>query len=816
MSSEADILQDLQAPIKSFRLFAIEELMRTAKTPAALEALQKQEAVETDEECRLLIGHAIVSLKRRLDSSPSRAGWKITVTDFFEQWGKADSASRLDLLSRVPGNALSEMADRMPALFATETSAPVRGALLSTFTRHWPQAELPTLLSHLHASSLSMRLSVLETLIRRAPDLLKEALPSLLLSDDPRIRGLAVRGLAAIDLDEALAHLDRLLLDPDRKTKLGAIPSLFLLPFEAVKPILYRFLALENDLTLIERVGQLFMVNPDPEVPYKLFEIAETSGSEKGGVIRKILQGATKVIQDSGILREDFQGYIARLQDWINQRAAVRYVQGVIARLTEADAATLPALEVAFKKNLAREPVRKAVSLAQNWSISESSKKILHQWLEEFLREPGNALPASPSPVSASTIPVASPVPTHDQPQQSGERADTKCPPPDVFTLPPQERLRAVALIQPADKDWAIPCIHRIVSDPKATSDLLATSFRAAARIGQTGLQAFAEAALKSTDVPLLTAAMEYLGEQDPDKLFPLLGRFFQNPNARVKSTALRILKKFDPAQAISMLGTMLHSKDVQMQEMAMVCMIHFDFALVRRLLADYLAAGPSPEQFKSGLGFFQANPDLENLFTLYRLEKLVSTERTSLVRSSRASNEALLLDLGLLDRTAIARQEAGFEQRWLQEKARKQEAPAPYSVQALHGAKKPTVVEVMTSLRENVSLTVRFAFLAIVIGGTILLWLAAPAPPDPAAKKARGAALLAEPLDINGLTQGVRKVSGELEVKIDDGTRFLVIPNRNEFLNIGSGIRVRLTIIPIRSTPEGVIICQYSALEMP
>ena len=131
-------------------------------------------------------------------------------------------------------------------------------------------------------------------------------------------------------------------------------------------------------------------------------------------------------------------------------------------------------------------------------------------------------------------------------------------------------------------------------------------------------------------------------------------------------------------------------------------------------------------------------------------------------------------------------------------------------------GHQSPSRPAGMPGVKEVSGLPARMSFLAFVVAGTLLVWMTAPSLSDPTGRRNRGKALLAEPLEILGTVQEIRRDSGELEVKTDDGTRFLVIPNRSEFQGIPVSSQVRMTVVPIRYTSEGLIISHYSSLEIP
>ena len=93
-----NIINDLNAPIKSFRIFALEELIKNGDSPEFIPILQKLSETETDQECLMLISHAVTAVKNR--SSGTHADVKTAAdADFMVGWENADDATQMLMLS---------------------------------------------------------------------------------------------------------------------------------------------------------------------------------------------------------------------------------------------------------------------------------------------------------------------------------------------------------------------------------------------------------------------------------------------------------------------------------------------------------------------------------------------------------------------------------------------------------------------------------------------------------------------------------------------------------------------------------------------
>ena len=63
------ILDNLRIPIKSFRIFALEEIIKSGGNPEILSALKEIQATEDDQDCSILISNAIEAVSARLNGA---------------------------------------------------------------------------------------------------------------------------------------------------------------------------------------------------------------------------------------------------------------------------------------------------------------------------------------------------------------------------------------------------------------------------------------------------------------------------------------------------------------------------------------------------------------------------------------------------------------------------------------------------------------------------------------------------------------------------------------------------------------------------
>ncbi|NLI79176.1 MAG: hypothetical protein GX442_22375 [Candidatus Riflebacteria bacterium] len=400
MEASSFVLRELESPVRSARLLALQKAFFEGNSEEVLTALELRELLEEDEECRLLVKQAIQAVRRRLGKVVAESFASFDPAAFHQRYQAVTPADRLHLLEDLDTMQRSALAGRALDWFVHEREASVVAALLRIFGEFWPLERLDAAAGRLHDPSLGTRMAALGLLVKRAPHLIADDLAALVADDDPGLRALAIRGLFALDPAQALSHLSNMLLSPDPPQRRTGLNVCLALPFDQVKPLVLRFLAIETDLELLEQAGRYFKLNPDIDSPYHLWEIAEESVPAKAAVLRRVLQSTCEAISESNLLGEDrkFHEYYRQLQEWIYRKAASRFVQDCLARLDQADAAEAPELVGAIKKNMRSAPVRAAFEEALGWPLPDSLRNRLRNWLQET----ADLVPSTPEPVPAS------------------------------------------------------------------------------------------------------------------------------------------------------------------------------------------------------------------------------------------------------------------------------------------------------------------------------------------------------------------------------------------------------------------------------
>lgn len=425
--------------------------------------------------------------------------------------------------------------------------------------------------------------------------------------------------------------------------RLHTLQKCALFPFSQVKPFLFSFLVKEKNPVLIGYAARILELNPDPEVPFHLYEMVGAASREKAGILKQILTRCCRVLEAGWGGGEPFSAYMQRLQDWISQRTGLRYVRQCLQYFQASDDPIAEYGE-AVKEQLAKPNIRRAFQEALTWDIDDK----LRNTIARLLGEPEPVATASPSP--EKPLPET-PVPVKGKP---GDLPfDEKLA--VFFDLPDVVQVRTLAAAEEKHKPVVRPILEKILENPQTTPRLMGTAIRTAIRLEMGKLSRKMSRALKMSDPSPLAAAIEYCGEYDIDLIIPYLGKYLKLPKVQVKIAALKVLKTADLPQALACIRSMLEQRHSEQQLEALTFMFHFDFRLVRQMLADFLSTGPEERVFQSALFLFKSNPEPENLPVLESLEKSAPVSLKPEIREVFESSRQMLLKLGVIQEASVA-----------------------------------------------------------------------------------------------------------------------------------------------------------------
>ncbi|MEW6710450.1 MAG: HEAT repeat domain-containing protein [Candidatus Riflebacteria bacterium] len=820
-NEQQNLVNDLRAPIKSFRIFALEEAIKTGASTEVLQVLQELKQSESDEECLSLINYALSSVAERLDGLQKKDQKKKKAdTDFQSSWNSADDNQKMRLLSELPARLPAAIKEIGPSLLVTEKSTVIAARIIRIFCRSWPEDQFHLIANLLTSESLSLRLASLRTIVHMKPELLLEDLPKLLFSEDPQIKALAIRGLVKIDKEEALNHLQALLLSSNLSDRLAAIQNCPFLPFEMVKPVLLKYFSAENHPDLLIRAGWILEMNPDVQVPFKLFEIAERSPAKKAELVRKILNDAVKILEKSGILGKDFQQYTRQLQQWVNRRNALRFTQKMAQRLEVEEIP--PELDQQIRSRLNQATIQEAFAEALNWPVSPTVKGRISAYLKGCPKGGAESLPVestagTPVEKAAPEAQISQRVETHDA--ETAAESVRKAPEPPAVSLkgkPDHELISFFSQIENNSIKSLFDETLKIISDRNVSSEVRVAALNSLVRRKISGAEVVAEKLVTSTDIAIATAALEYLGETDPERVFPYLGQCLKVPDVRIKSVALGILKNFDFNQAVSSLSAMLKANDPEQQRMALKCMEQFDFALIRELLTGYLEKCDNESLLEAGLCYFAANPSADNAYCLFKIEQAQSGNVARHAQKLRqaCSENSVELTAVAVSADAPGETEDTLKQRYQNEQKRKKEARPAYAYREKEpepAGTRENLLAIYTAIREFASAKssfIAFLLLVFVAGGFYTLFV-----PSSQVKEGSttGNAIRAGQYLREGT---VTRTSGTaVEFTSVSGEKFVFHPVRDGYRMPPLSSKLRVSLVPFRKGPDGIFLARVRAM---
>ncbi len=818
---QQNLINDLKAPIKSFRIFALEETIKSGACQEVLQTLEELRLSEEDGECQILINHAISSVQQRLSGTATEPKALKEQQEFMEAWEKADMNGKLSILNAIPNRLPKGLRGMGPELLENQNASVVASKVIRVFCRYWPEDRFGDIVKCLNSDSLSLKLAALKTLVHMHPMMLINDLPELLNSKDAQIKALAIRGLTKIDTEEALKHLQALLLSPDISDRLAGIQNCPFLPFEMVKPVLLKYFSAENHPELLIRAGWILEMNPDVQVPFKLYEISERVPAKKAQLVKQIVSEAVKLLEKSGILGDKFQAYTQKLQSWVYKRNAIRFVKQVVAKLNSEHVDS--DLEQVILNNLKQALIREAFTEALEWPIPAKIKEKINSYLKQSSATKPIASPeqATPEEVDkAAEVPEVKAAPkTEDSsfPTQEKIAKDLKA---DLKEVVSPEQARAETLEEKVHRFASLSLdelalvvneIKGIIEGKDAPVDLRITALHTLTRHYHKGFEKLAVSLLSHPNVALATAALEYLGAVDPEVTFPYLGQCLKVMDVRMKSAALGILIHFDFNQAASSLNAMLKSREPEQQKMALECMDQFDFSLIRDQLTDFLCRCKDSRLVEMGLLHFAANPSPDNIYCLFKVEKSHHGDVVQQVKSVRSQCQVQVRSSEMVHGQSSGKStvdsDAELEKRYQEEQEKKRTQRPAYAFKQKEAEAeklnvKEATKEVVTLVREVIQSRGAYILgvIALVLGVMFYLFFMPGEATDVAGKI--GGAIVSGPMTVEGT---VEKVNGDVVFfRTLKNNLFVITPQREGFRTPKVRSKLRVSMVPYRQTPDG------------
>lgn len=475
--------------------------------------------------------------------------------------------------------------------------------------------ELPPFVSQALTGRPSIRLAILEILIARAPHLLVSHLLNLLNDPEPMIRSLGIRALTVIDPEESVAYLESLVLGKLGPSKQAALQECLFLPFKLVKSLLLKFCAVETTTENLETAEVIFLSNPDWDIPFRLFELLPNSNHEKKTILERTIRGVSESLLKAPSFAEqscspapveDLKSFLQRLDFWQEKR------------LTE--------------EEMGRERLLQAIA-----------REFGEEDVEVFLG-------VSPTPSSPG---VSIGIPKNET---------------EFLSFSEERQVRCLAEWPKKSETSPEALLSQLLSSPHESSRVRAMALRTAARMHIPSFVEKARTLVSKGDERIRIAAFEYLIAIDPLSKETLIGEFVGSPYVWLRAKGIEYLQSDDLALSVARLASLFRSKDQRAHHAGLLTLLRFPFSSVRDILTTFLASPPGESYLHPGVLFFEANPDPENLYSLFMIERSHAARGAGgaiePVRKSRGQLTRLLQETGRLKNTTDYTEKA-FETKW-------------------------------------------------------------------------------------------------------------------------------------------------------
>lgn len=801
------IKQELLAPIESVRIFALEEIIKTGGDPALIGLLRELQKQESSEECKLLFDYAIGRLQ-------SNAQFKALANEghapesFWKKFSKAGNIEKLNLLNQLKKTDCKKLSQNCLKYTLAERHPAVLRKLLSLICSNCSTIEIAQLKPFLHFPAVGVRMAALQLFIQKSPEALKGSLPRLLRSKDFNLRNLAIRALAKLDQTTAMAYFEHFLFKGNELERKAILSNSIFFEFSGIKKKLIRFLILEKNPEFLNAVSLILINNPDIEVAQQLWLYLENCPKGKKGFISAVLNECCKQLEISGAQTFQQKNFKDFFENW---KKNIKFSREVISDIGELIASEFSDIEI--KAKICNRLKGSGYKEAFKRFVSLKTKEPEYPLLQEFLN-PSSTEALNTEIKGQDSFQKTSSVVTE------AKEISIDCLSKDFNGLSDEDKARQIALLDSQGLQSSTEDLRKLLAKPEVGKNLILSIFKTARHHECNLFLNEAKNALKSHEPAVVSAALEYLSEIDSEWFFSIVGKFIKHENKQIKRATIKTLKAISLDKAIAAIQVMLRMKSKAQTMNALACMIYFDFNFVREQVKRIAIETQDPDVFSAAMILYQNNPEMDNLFDLYFLEK---KSKQSMFKDRaleiRRSNQAFLIDLGLLQPEDIDDLERTFSKRITELENRKSRIdPACelentighssskqffYSIKDLvSGFSLDTLDLMLVSLikyaKKPASLVI-FFLLGLITWGWLLL------DSNERQLHGKGVSLAAEPIIVNGKIIEVSPKRAIFALK--NGERMILKPMRGKFSsNAKSDRNIRLRVLPLRKNSNNEI----------
>ncbi len=594
MQTIEELRKELTAPIKSIRIFAIENAIRPGCPPEVEQCLKDCLKLEKDPECIILLEHAISQFSAKHETDASTA---LTPENYETAFIKANARDQLALTTALKPVHLKnlDIETLVPKLLSTAKDPVVSGEIVKKFRRYWPQSQLGFLETNAFAKTKSLQIACIETLVKNYPESLKQHLSKLVFINDPVIRSLAIRGMAK-HFPELAAEFIRECFDKgDYYNKVTALKICSTIDFSLIRDNLLKLMFKDPEMKIFELCCTILMANPDKEVPFRLIYFMQKTTAEKAEILRKFIGQYCKTIEIAKLC-EDFSAYIGFLNDYPKMLAARNFINEALANYQQDDEET----RISALNHLSRH--------LGNKFVVDELQQFIEKCSDESLKKALTML-TSKAEDSKNSIPAEKPATTSSE-QQTPQQIESAL-------LKELAKTRFNKNPETAEK------VKKILSSSSGYSEAVITAaLKAAANLHIAGFSNYAKTAIKSGNEKLIIAALEYLSQLDKEEFQQQIQKLINTEMQLVRINLIRITSQELPDYAVFLVKHMLENKDPAIRKNGLEAAINIEFHHLLPVLSVMLEKEDDPILIESAIALFLANPVLDSIYIFKVLEQ--------------------------------------------------------------------------------------------------------------------------------------------------------------------------------------------------
>jgi hypothetical protein len=756
-----NIIQELTAPIKTFRVFAIEKAIKTGNSSKMLDALKAAKKNEQDSECQMLLEHAIKKIEQRLGLSKIPEPDK-DKEELLENFSQLKPYEQLDFIRNTGANWLFENENRFSSVYKIIKHPVVMAELVKKCMFNWPTEKIDNLEKFLFSESSVLQLACLEALIYIDPTLLQKHFEKLILGKDPLVRALAIRGLAKTYPESAAEFLKDCLRKGDKYNRIAALRVCSVMPFDLIKSALLELLFRETDKRALNITAAIVLANPDKEIPYRLAEQIAKADKIKHKFLSDLL-GKTCEMVKLAHLCEDFRHYFDSVKVHLRRNKARFFVLSLAAAYNEAGPKQRSNFKQIFTKKLKSPEIAATVK-----EINQENPELLKSLCET------------------------------QKPTTDTEKDSTKEKPAFVTEL--------LAYIG-SDENCPVEKTEKALAQDNPT--IVSTALRSAATADWVQK---AKDLTRSNDEEIVSAAFEYLAKFSSEDFLLLVRGHINSSSLLVRTTLLRSLCGISTQSAIELLESMLADNSKSIRKKAIGSLIHFEFASIRGILYNYLSKEKDRELVNSCLSFYLTNPMLESTFDLETLktDSLFSDE----IDQVQTSLNAILQELGIADgeeiHSFIQEKKKKAEKEKFQEDAKKKEELKKLKNKVAWQSFSDKISDLGTPVA-----VLKAAIIAAIVIGIASLFLFGDRQSKPEVKVARKTSPIAGKMQNFILVVQIIDPSNGALVGLNENKEFIrALPRPGKEFVLSQGDKVKLRGLPFKIAPDGTILVKTVSIK--